>query len=46
MSIEQMRAAILSVYPLAGEAFVQRIKKMPDKQIHAMYMRLLNAKKL
>ncbi|QED11592.1 hypothetical protein PP914_gp102 [Arthrobacter phage Qui] len=41
MSTEQKRAALLQRYP--GSI---KISKMPDDQIHAMYMRLMNANKL
>lgn len=37
MSAEQKRAAVLSKYPGS-----EKIKKMSDKQIHVVYMRLLN----
>lgn len=41
MSPAQMRAALLDRYP--GSA---RIAYMPEKQVHAMYTRLLSAGKL
>ena len=44
MSREQMIAAIRTVYP--GDNFAIKLASMPDKQIHSMYMRLMNAGKL
>lgn len=44
MSTEQKRAAIAKSYP--GEKWQKRVKDMSDKQVHATYMRLLNAKQL
>jgi len=41
MTTAQKRAALLNRYPGS-----EKIAKMPDYQIHSMYMRLLNAKKL
>lgn len=41
MSAEQKRTALLQRYPGS-----MRIAKMPDHQVHAMYMRLMNEKKL
>jgi hypothetical protein len=38
MSTEQKRAALLKIYP--GSV---KIPKMPDHQIHAMYVRLYGA---
>jgi hypothetical protein len=44
MSIQQMRAAVANAYP--GDGWALKVHKMPDKQVHATYMRLLNAGKL
>lgn len=41
MSVEQKRAAVSKAYP----NWV-KVKTMPDHQVHVIYMRLLNAKKL
>lgn len=41
MTTEQKRAALLQRYP--GSI---RIPKMPDKQVHVMYMRLMNNRSL
>ena len=38
---EQKRAALMQRYPGS-----MKISKMPDHQVHAMYMRLLNKKQL
>lgn len=44
MSTEQMRAAILAAYP--GGNWANRVEKMPDKQVAATYLRLMNAGKI
>lgn len=44
MSIHQMRAAVANAYP--GDGWASKVRNMPDKQVHAMYMRLMNAGKL
>ncbi len=44
MSIHQMRTAVANAYP--GDGWAMKVHKMPDKQVHATYMRLLNAGKL
>jgi hypothetical protein len=41
MSTEQKRAALKAKYP--GST---KFDKMPDSQVHVIYMRLLNQKKL
>ncbi|AXH44192.1 hypothetical protein SEA_GOCRAZY_54 [Arthrobacter phage GoCrazy] len=41
MSIEQMRAKLLEKYPGS-----KKISNMPDKQVHAVYTRLLSRKQL
>lgn len=35
MSIEQMRAAVISVYP--GKKWKERVDRMPDAQVVAIY---------
>lgn len=42
MSPEQMRAAIIKVRPLWRD----KVRAMPDKQVAAIYMRLLNNKEI
>lgn len=44
MSTEQKRAAIAKSYP--GQKWQDKVAKMSDAQVHATYMRLLNAKQL
>lgn len=44
MSVEQMRAAILKVY--SGDRWAYKVKRMSDKQVIAVYYRLLNNKQL
>lgn len=44
MSIEQMRKAVTEAYPGADWPF--KVEKMSDKQVAAIYNRLLNQKKL
>lgn len=44
MNIEQMRAALKKSYP--GPKWAAKVDNMPDKQVAATYMRLMNAKKL
>ena len=44
MGIEQMRTVILSVYP--GDGWKQKVKKMKDNQVMAVYMRFLQEGKL
>jgi hypothetical protein len=39
MSIEQMRAELMKLY---GTRWQAKVAKMPDKQVHSVYMRLLN----
>lgn len=39
MSVEQMRAFVAARYP--GRAWQERVKKMSDSQILAIYYRLL-----
>ena len=39
MSIEQMRELVISVYP--GKAWEERVRKMSDNQILAIYNRFL-----
>jgi hypothetical protein len=39
MSIEQMRAVLMTMY---GTRWQAKVAKMPDKQVHTVYMRLLN----
>lgn len=43
MSREQMEAMIKTVY--AGDHFAEKLKKMSDKQVYTMYMRMMNAGK-
>lgn len=40
MSTDQMRQALIKAYPGSGSAWVQKIKKMPEDQVAAMYLRL------
>ena len=40
MSREQMSAEIRRVYP--GDYFAKKLEKMSDKQVYAMYTRLLS----
>lgn len=44
MTIHQMRNAVANAYP--GDGWSAKVRNMPDKQIHATYMRLMNAGKL
>lgn len=44
MSIEQMRAAISKSYPSA--AWRDKVARMSDNQVLAVYTRLLNQKRL
>lgn len=44
MSVEQKRAAVSKAYP--GTGWANKVKAMPDHQVHVVYMRLLNANKL
>ena len=44
MSPAQKRDAVLKAYP--GGVWAKRVEKMSDAQIHTIYMRLLDAKKL
>ena len=44
MSIEQMRVAISKVYP--GEKWYQKVYKMSDSQVLAIYHKFLNDKRL
>jgi hypothetical protein len=44
MSIDEKRYIISKAYP--GMGWSERVKKMPDKQVHVVYMRLLDANKL
>ena len=44
MSPEQKRAALIKSYP--GPSWEKKVKMMTDAQVHSVYMRLLNAKKL
>ena len=44
MTIIQMRTAVANAYP--GDKWSSRVRKMPDNQILATYMRLKNAGKL
>lgn len=44
MSIAQMRKAIANAYP--GADWPAKVKRMPDAQIHTVYMRLMNNNKL
>jgi hypothetical protein len=39
MSIEQMRAKLMTMY---GTRWQKKVSAMPDKQVHTVYMRLLN----
>lgn len=45
MSVEQMRAVLRKQYKGAYR-WVQKVNKMPDNQVIAVYMRMLNAKQL
>lgn len=38
MNTEQMRAALISVY--SGAAWKNKVKKMPEDQVQAVYLRL------
>ena len=42
MSIDQMRAALCRLYGGAPK-WVDRVRKMPDNQVYAIYMRMLEA---
>ncbi|ASR83345.1 hypothetical protein SEA_MEDIUMFRY_49 [Arthrobacter phage MediumFry] len=44
MTISQKREAVAKAYP--GEKWASRVRKMPDEQVHTVYMRLMNAGKL
>lgn len=44
MSIEQKRVAVAKVYPFPRWA--AKVKLMSDAQVHATYMRLMNAGKI
>lgn len=44
MSPEQKREALKRSYP--SKTWSDKVDKMSDKQVHATYMRLLNANKL
>lgn len=44
MPIHQMRTAVANAYP--GDGWAKRVQKMSDKQIHVIYMRLMNAGEL
>ena len=44
MSPQQKRTAVANAYPSAGWA--NKVHKMPDQQVHVVYMRLMNAGKL
>ena len=44
MSIEQMKDALKKSYP--GPKWAAKVDKMSDRQVHATYMRLMNANKL
>lgn len=44
MSVEQMRMAISKVYP--GGKWSKKVSKMSDKQVIAVYSRMLYDKKL
>lgn len=44
MSIEQMKAALLKAY--SGQAWYDKVQRMSDKQIVAVYYRMLNANQL
>lgn len=44
MSIEQKRDILKKVY--IGANWSKKVDSMPDAQVHAMYMRLLNSGKL
>jgi hypothetical protein len=45
MSTEQKRAALMGAYP-SGVAWQARVKVMSEKQVHVIYVRLLNANQL
>lgn len=40
MQRHEMEELIRRVYP--GDNFAQKLKKMPDRQVHAMYVRLMS----
>ncbi len=44
MQRHEMISEIRRVYP--GDNFAQKLEKMADKQVHAMYTRLLSSGKL
>lgn len=44
MSVAQKRAVLTWAYP--GSAWLEKVKNMSDKQVHATYMRMLNHNKL
>lgn len=45
MTTEQKRAALVLAYP-AGAIWKSKVKNMSDKQVHVIYMRLLNSNQL
>ncbi|QFG13661.1 hypothetical protein SEA_TOKKI_56 [Arthrobacter phage Tokki] len=44
MTDHQKREAVAKAYP--GDGWAKKVQKMGDHQIHVIYMRLVNAKKL
>lgn len=44
MGVEQMRSAIVKAYP--GKKWADKVKKMSDNQVIAIYNRLLQSGKL
>lgn len=44
MSPAQKRKKVMDAYP--GSGWALKVQKMSDTQVHSVYMRLMNAKKL
>ena len=44
LGIEQMRAELFKQYP--GEKWYNKVRKMPDGQVYAIYMRMLESHSL
>lgn len=43
MTPEEKREFVFNAYP--GDAWKQRVREMPEAQIHTVFMRIKNAKK-
>ena len=44
MSVSQMRSALCKLYG-GAQNWVNRVRRMPDNQVYAIYMRMLEAGK-